>query len=255
MILFSKGRFHERPVELDPTQPAFRFGAGFFETICWNGTRPCHLELHLDRIFHSLRAHGYSYETVDFLPIIQKLAKANGLEGEFARVNIFYPAEEPEAHPVVLIAPYEHKPYKAYRLCLCADSHVSPLNAHKTTSYMFFNLAMRQARSRGFDDTALVDFDGQILESTTGAVVLEKGGELVEMDSPHRLDSTALKLAKRVLDIVPQKVFVDDLPSYRHAYILNSLVGMRPIVAIGEIAFVPNEERCTPVTELALEMG
>ena len=253
MIHFSKGRFHQGGVELDPTQPAFRFGAGFFETILWNGRKPCHLDLHLDRIFHSLRAHGFSYETVDFLPIIQKLVEANRLADEFARINIFYPAEEPEAHPVVLAAPYEAKPYKAYRLCMCADRHISPLNAHKTTSYMFFNLALKLARSRGFDDAALTDFDDALLESTTGALLLERGGELAEMDSPYRLESTTLKLARTVHDIAPKKVALDDLPSYRHAYLLNSLIGMRPVVAIGEIAFVPNEDRCAPVTELALE--
>lgn len=253
MIHYYKGRFSGKGVALDPSAPAFRYGAGFFETICYNGSRLCHLHHHLDRLLHSLRAYRISHETIDFETVIHEVLEQNGLEGQFARVNIFYPVEGTESHPVILAAPFAQKPYKAYRLCLCNDRHVSTLNAQKTTSYMFFHLAFKQARARGFDDAALLDFDNNLLECTTGAIVLKKDGDFCEMDTPYKLPSTALQLAGDVLDIIPGVVNMDDLPRYRHAYILNSLIGMRPIVAIGETAFVPDEEACRKVTELVLE--
>lgn len=253
MIHYHMGQYNREGVTLDPAAPAFRYGAGFFETLCYNGTKICHLHRHLDRLLHSLRAYRVEHETIDFQEVIHQVINRNGLEGEFARVNIFYPIEEPTAHPVILAAPFEQKPYKAYRLCICNDKHVSSLNAQKTTSYMFFHLALKQARARGFDDTALFDFENNMLEATTGAILLRKNGEYVELDSPYRLPSTALKLAGKELDIVSDVVHFDDLPKYRHAYLLNSLIGMRPIVAIGETAFVPDEESCRKVTELVLE--
>jgi len=253
MIHFYKGQYSREGVMLDPSAPAFRYGAGFFETLYYNGRKLCHLDNHLDRLLHSLRAYNISYETIDFEPIIHQVINRNGLEGQTARINIFYPIEEPEAHPVILAVPHEPKPYKAYRLCICNDHHVSTLNAQKTTSYMFFHLALKQAHARGFDDAALFDFNKNLLEATTGAIVLEKAGEFFEMDTPYRLPSTALNLASTVLDILPETVSLNDLPSYRHAYILNSVIGMRPVVAIGETAFVPDEEACRKVSELVLE--
>lgn len=253
MIHYFMGRYSRDDIPLAPSAPGFRYGAGFFETICYNGRKACHLDLHLDRLLHSLRAYNIPYESVDFTEVIHQVVHRNGLEGEFARVNIVYPVQEPEAHPVILAAPFERKPYKAYRLCLCDDHHVSTLNAQKSTSYMFFHLAWKQAKARGFDDAALFDFDNNLLECTTGAILLRKGRNFYEMDTPYKLPSTTLKLAKQVLDIAPAVVNHDAMEQYSHAYILNSLIGMRPIVAIGETAFVPDEDECRAVTDLVLE--
>ncbi|MBI9079399.1 MAG: aminotransferase class IV [Pseudodesulfovibrio sp.] len=253
MIHYFKNEYNREGLCLDPAAPAFRYGAGFFETIYYNGSRICHLDMHLDRLLGSLRAYQIDYETIDFEPIIRQIINRNGLEGQTARINIFYPIESDSAHPVVMATRHEPRPYKAYRLCICKDHHISSLNAQKTTSYMFFHLAMKKALSRGFDDAALTDFDNTLLETTTGAIVLEKNGDFFQMDSPYRLPSTALALAETVLEILPATITLDSLPTYRHAYILNSIIGMRPIVAIGETAFVPDEEACRTVTELVIE--
>jgi 4-amino-4-deoxychorismate lyase len=253
MIHYRKGEFTHLGVTLDPTAPAFRYGAGFFETIYYNGRKPCHLELHLDRLLHSLRAYQAEYDSVDFEAVIRQVLNRNGLEGSPARINIFYPMETPAAHPVIMAAPYEPKPYKAYRVCLCEDRHVSTLNAQKTTSYMFFHLALIRARARGFDDAALLDFGGNLLETTTGALLFRRNGKFYETDSPYRLASTSLKLAGTVVEIMPEVVPLASLDDFEHAYILNSLIGMRPVATLGETGFVPDEDACREVTELILE--
>lgn len=183
MIHYSHGRYTHEGVPLDPSAPAFRYGAGFFETVCYNGTQICHLNRHLDRLLYSMRLYNVAYETVDFIDVIHELLNRNGMSDQFARINIFYPIEESNAHPVVMAVPHEHSPYKSYRLCVCNDRHVSVLNAQKTTSYMFFYLAYQKALSQGFSDAALLDFDNNLLECTTGAILLERDGEYVEMDS------------------------------------------------------------------------
>jgi len=240
MIHYYKNEYSREGITLDPAAPAFRYGAGFFETIYYNGHKVCHLDTHLDRLLHALRAYKIEHETIDFKPIIDQILNRNGLEGETARINIFYPVETETSHPVVMAVRHEAKPYKAYRICICSDRHVSTLNAQKTTSYMFFHLAMKRALAKGFDDAALIDFDQNLLEATTGAIVLEKDGDFFQMDSPYRLPSTTLSLAENVLEILPASVTLEELPSYRHAYILNSIIGMRPVVSIGETAFVPD---------------
>jgi len=252
MIHYHNGGYSDEGIRQDPEAPAFRYGAGFFETLYYNGRDVCHLGRHLDRILSSLRDYGIPYVTVDFEQIIGQVLSRNGLVGQTARVNIFYPIESANASPVIMAAPYEAKPYKAYRLCICEDRHVSTLNGQKTTSYMFFHLALRRAKSRGFDDVALFDFGDNLLEAATGAIVLEKDGRFVFPDSQYRLRSTTLELAMEVLDILPARIPMHDLASYRHAYLLNSLIGMRPVVAIGETAFVPDDKACDKVSALVL---
>lgn len=253
MIHYANGTLGSGPVALDPASPGFRYGAGFFETIYFNGTQLCHLDTHLDRLLGSLRMHGIPYKGVDFEAVIHSVLAANSLDAAPARVNIVYPVGTDMAHPVILAAPYEPQPYKAYRLCICEERHVSTLNAHKTTSYMFFHLALRQARARGFDDAALFDFDNQLLESTTGALLFKKNGEYFQPLTRYKLPSTALALAGTVINILSKPISIDDLEQYRHAYILNSLAGMRPVVAIGETAFIPDEAACEAPTRLILE--
>nr|WP_321260025.1 aminotransferase class IV [uncultured Pseudodesulfovibrio sp.] len=253
MIHYYNNTYTLGTVSLDPSAPAFRYGAGFFETIYYNGRNICHLDQHLDRILYSLRSFGVKYETTDFEEVIEQVLNRNGLTGQTARVNIFYPMETNGASPVITAVAHDPKPYKAYRLCVCKDHHVSTLNAHKTTSYMFFHLAMQQAKARGFDDAALFDLEDNLLEATTGALVLKKEGSFVSVDSPYRLPSTALAIASQTLDIIPVRLPLDELHSFRHAYILNSIVGMRPVVAIGETAFVPDEDTCQDVMHAVLE--
>lgn len=253
MIHYYNNAYTLEPVALDPASPSFRYGVGFFETIYYNGMNVCHLELHLDRILHSLRYYGIQYESVDFEKVIDQVLNRNGLIGQTARINIVYSVVGETATPVITAIPHEPKPYKAYRLCICEDKHVSTLNGHKTTNYMFFHLAMKKARSRGFDDTALFDFEDNLLEATTGALVLQKESTFVTVDSPYRLPSTALSIASKQLDIMPVRLPLDELASFRHAYILNSVVGMRPVVAIGETAFIPDEDTCQDVMRVVLE--
>lgn len=252
MIHYHNNRYTLEPVQLDPACPAFRYGAGFFETIYYNGRDVCHLDLHLDRIFHALRAYGVEYETTDFKEVIAQILNRNGLTGQAARVNIVYPIETHKASPVVTAVAHDPKPYKAYRLCVCEDRHVSTLNGQKTTNYMFFHLAMKRAKSRGFDDAALFDLDDNLLESTTGALVFKKDNKYVTTDSPYRLASTALALAQKELGIIPVRIPMEELGSFRHAYILNSIIGMRPVVAMGETAFIPDDETCNRVMKVVL---
>jgi 4-amino-4-deoxychorismate lyase len=252
MIYYKDGGYEREGVRLNPAGAAFRFGAGLFETLYYNGRELCHLGRHLDRLLHGLRAYGLAYTTVDFSQVAGQVLNRNGLEGSPARVDIVYPVEDGVASPVVLAEPYEPKPYKAFRLCLCEDRHVSALNAHKTTNGMFAHLARRRAAACGFDDAALFDLDDNILEGATGALVFERQGHFVCVDSPYRLPSIALDLAGTVLDILPVRVTLDELPLFRHAYLLNSLIGMRPVVAVGETAFVPDDKACDRVTPLVL---
>ncbi|WP_316898058.1 aminotransferase class IV [Pseudodesulfovibrio indicus] len=252
MIHYQKGTYSQEGVRLGATSPALLHGAGFGEILYHNGRELCHLDLHLDRLLHALRSYGVPYETVDFHDVVTELLDRNGLRGQPARVDILYPLDSDTASPVVTARPHEPKPYKAYRLCLCEERHLSALAGHRTANGLFHHLARQLARSRGFDDAALFDMEDNLLEATRGALVFEKQGVFACVDSPYRQPSIALDIARRVLDILPLRIPQDELPGFRHAYILNSLIGMRPVVSLGETGFVPDTDTCNRVSEAVL---
>jgi len=254
MIHYSNRAYTLEGASFDPLDPAFGTGTGFSESIFYNGRQICHLERHLDRLLQSLRDYDIPYTAVNFDEVINQLLKRNGLVATTALIKIHYLLTKGAASPVITTEPMEYRPYKAYRLCVCDDRHISGLGSLRTSSTMFSHLALRRARSHGFDDVALFDLNNFLLESATGSLVLRKQGQFVCVNSPYRLNSVALNLAKNILDIVPVKISCQELESYHNAYICNSLIGMRPVVSIGEIAFIPDDESCSKVMSRILCM-
>lgn len=250
MIYYHQNRYREGVVPLNPTSPAFRFGTGFFETMLYNGRQVCHFDRHSARIHSSLDHFCIPYEPAPFEEIIPLLLEKNGFTGQTARVNIYYPVAGSLTTPVVTVAAYERREDRVYRLTYCPDHHISSLNAHKTMAYMFFNLAHARAIAEGYDDALLTDLDGRILETTTAALLFQKDGRFIEPATPHKLPSIALDLARETLDVETRPVSFEKLGTMDHAYALNSLVGMRPVISIGEVGFKTDEASCVEATEL-----
>lgn len=253
MIHYYKNKYRDGDICLSPTSPAFRFGTGFFETLLYNGRQVCHFDRHSARIHSSLDYFCIPYEPVSFEEIIPLLLEKNGLTGRTARVNIFYPVAGSTTTPLVTVAPYEWAQNKTYRLAYCPDQHISSLNNHKTMAYMFFNLAHARAIAEGYDDALLTDLNGRVLETTTAALLFRGGNRFIAPATAYKLPSIALDLVKEVLEVEEESVSFDKMADMNHAYVLNSLVGMRPVTSIGgEIDFEPDEDSCLKVTNLIL---
>lgn len=250
MIHYYRNRYRHGDVFLSPASPAFRFGTGFFETMLYNGKLVCHSDRHCARIHASLDHFCIPYEPAPFDEIFPLLLEKNGLTGQPARVNIFYPVAGSTTSPVVAAVPYERKPNRVYRLTYCPDHHVSSLNAHKTMAYMFFNLAHARAIAEGYDDALLTDLEGRVLETTTASLLFRKDGKFIEPSTPHKLPSISLDIARETLEVETMPVSFEKLGSMDHAYALNSLSGMRPVVGIGEVEFEPDEKTCRDVSEI-----
>ncbi|KAB1440819.1 aminotransferase class IV [Pseudodesulfovibrio senegalensis] len=248
MTHFYNNRYAKGGVPLETYSPAFRFGTGFFETLLYNGKRLMHCDRHVGRIHASLDHFCIPYESVPFEEVCFLLLEKNGLTGSPARVNIFYPVAGEVTRPVVTAAAYTPDPERTYRLNVCPDRHVSTLNVHKTMAYMFFNQAHAQAVAQGFDDALLLDFSDEVLETTTASLLFSKDGQLYETDTPYKLPSLALEIAREHLDIEPRPVALAELSVMDHAYALNSLVGMRPVRRIGHVEYALDEQSCGGVT-------
>ncbi|WP_415718467.1 aminotransferase class IV [Maridesulfovibrio sp.] len=254
MIYFRDGKFIEDAVSLDLAQPAFRTGFGFFETICWNGNKLCHLDLHLDRARMSLAQFGISEQVLDYETVINDVLSANDLENEFARVNIFFPVEEGRTVPLVCAVPFEYIPKRTWTLKPCPHVFLSPLMAHKSTNRMDYQNAWQDALADGFNDALLLDFDGNVLESSFASLMFRKGDSFYETQTAYKLPGTARTIAARNIEINELNINLAQIGCFDYVYALNSLGGMIPVTAVGSIEFEADFYFAEKVSAAVLEL-
>ncbi|ACS79164.1 aminotransferase class IV [Maridesulfovibrio salexigens] len=240
MIYFRNGELHENDVCLDLAQPAFRTGFGFFETICWNGSKACHLDLHLERARNSLAEFCVAEEPLDYEAAIEEVVNANGLLNEFARVNIFFPVETDHTQPIVCAVPFEYVPQRTWTIKPNPHIFLTPLMAHKSTNRMDYLNAWKTAQADGFDDALLQDFEGNVLESSFASLLFKAGDTFIEPKTDFKLPGTACIVASRHIEIDSAVINVAQIDGFDHVYALNSLGGMIPVTAIGCIEFEPD---------------
>lgn len=180
MKVYLNGEFLEKEtVLISPFNSAFLFGEGIFETLrSYNGT-PFRLSDHLERMNNSLRV--LDFKILDENKIIQavsELLKMNQLSS--ARIRITVSKNIDANEQIVLIEASEYQPtFPEYaNVMISSDklAHGDKLRIHKSTNYFINNLAYRDAKSRGFNETIFVDNENHILEGTRTNVFLAKDG-------------------------------------------------------------------------------
>ncbi|OBQ54852.1 aminotransferase class IV [Halodesulfovibrio spirochaetisodalis] len=250
MTYYKSGEYHTDGVTQNIAAPSFRFGAGVFETILFNGKNLCFFNQHLYRMESSLEKLGFVVPQIDYAELAMEVVQRNGLMGQTARVNIFSLIEENDmVDPVITAAPYTPQPDKLYRLCTVTDGVQHPLLGHKTMNYMYNWLQRRSAIEKGYDDAVLLSRDNHITETTTAALLFGDGERFCVPGGKLRLPSIALEAARSILPIYDCSVRSYSVSNFRYAYVLNSLIGMRPVTAINGTMFMPDEHSCKAVTE------
>lgn len=253
MIYYRKGKLCREEVGLDLSQPAFRTGYGFFETLCWNGRIVCHLDLHLKRARKSLDEFGIIEEAVDYHEAISEVITANKLSDRFGRVNIFFPVEQGRTFPVICAVPFDYITMREWRLYQSKDVFLTSLMQHKSMNRMAYLNAWREATDKGFDDALLTDFDGNVLESSFASLLFRKGSAFFEPQTDYKLPGTAQEIASNHISIEPAVINIADVGEFEHVYALNSLGGMIPVTAIGNVEFEADHELSVDMSEKILE--
>ena len=250
MIYYRAGKYHEDGVTQDIAAPSFRFGAGLFETILYNKKNLCLINQHIDRMENSLEDLGFIGPQLDYAELAMETVERNGLAGQVARVNIFcLMADDNSVDPVIAAAPYSPQENKHYRICTVTDGVQHPLLGHKTMNYMYNWLQRRSAIEKGYDDAVLLSRDNYVTETTTAALLFGDGKRFCVPGGKSRLPSVSLEAAKTILPVYDCSVRSYTVGSFQHAYVLNSLIGMRPVTAINGTMFLPDDHSCKAVTE------
>lgn len=255
MIYYRNGQFVDGTVEMDLSQPGFRTGYGFFETLAWNGSKACHLNLHLKRARASLNEFNVIEESLDYEKIISEVIDANALAGSFARVNIFFPVEKGKTVPIVTAVSFEHDPERVWSLRVAKDVFLTGLMRHKTMNRMDYLNAWQTAHDFGFDDALLLDFEGRVLEASVASLLFKKGDRYIEPQTDYKLPGTSQEIAAQYLKIESKPVLVESVHEFDYVFALNTLGGMIPVSAIGDIVFDTEREIARRITNYILELG
>lgn len=229
-----------------------------FETLLYNGRDICLLKIHVMRLKNSVAELGFSIEDTDYRGAIERVVQANGLQNAPARINIFCPVDAPPSpagmaetplRPIITAMPYTQNLQRTFRLCLASTPAQHPWFAHKSMNYMFHWHEHRRAVKKGYDDAILFQ-QGHILhETTTAALLFSDGKSFCVPLGGDKLPSLALETARTVIPIRECTVRAHTISHFSHVYVLNSLMGMRPVVEAMHHSFEPDETTCNLVTE------
>ena len=119
-----------------------------------------------------------------------------------------------------------------------------PWDAKAAGNYMINTLSKHSAEEKGFNDSMMLDHQGNIAEAT-GANVFFINEEQTEIYTPIA-DSflngikrrTIIEIAKSInIKVIEKKIKLEDLPSFKGSFLTGSAAEVTPVSQIGEYHF------------------
>ena len=181
MKIFFNGEYREAQAPLVKVfDRGFCFGDGVFTTIKVEGATPWFLKHHLDRLRSSCRFLGIVFKDPGFSEVIATVLKKNRLKDGRIKImmsrgcdfdNRIYNYRAASATTAVLAFPLGAHPPKPVRLTIAPERRgEEALYHHKTISYLQNLLHKTHARKKGFDDELILNWQREILETSTANV-------------------------------------------------------------------------------------
>jgi 4-amino-4-deoxychorismate lyase len=246
MIYFYNGEYRDEYLAAGVDSLIFTAGAGFSESILYNGHTLAHLEAHIDRLIASLEHYAIPHAKIPFQETAMELLRRENLLTRTAEVVVIYPIFDliSRANPVVYAKPCAWVSDRVYELAVYPHQQLGHLAAHRSANGLHRALAKRFAHAADQDDSVLTDFEGRVLETTDHALVFASGKRFVTPRSRYIRGSLALERAGSVLAVREQEIYLRDIGGYDHAYVVGALIGMKPVSRIGDFEFTPDFEAC-----------
>jgi len=243
----------------------FQRGYGCFEAMRVYGGTPFRLGDHLDRLDRSAKHLRIELPHMSELGAWCTAVAVQGRSVGGGVLRVYVTGGTDPKHPgtdnriIVFLEPLPHIP-ASVRLDVLdapwhADGRSSELTGAKTLSYGPNLAATITARSRGFDDAALVGDGDVVLEGPTFSLGWVSGGQLCTpaLDS-HILASitreATIEVAGRLGVPVKEERFLrSDLLAADEVFVMSTVREVLPVVAVGERTVEPG-----PITR-ALRSG
>ena len=219
----------------------YQFGLGVFETINLTGGRLVMLDRHLDRLRRGARALDIDAPDDDTLRahIAEHLDAAELPDGRSFAVKLMVSS----ANVIVTHRPNPYADWaqdRGLRLgwCRAWRNECSPLTAHKTLNQGDNILESRSARRLGFDSAVYLNTRGDICETTNANLFFERDGRLYTPDERCGLLPGTVRAWLCERYEAEQGTFrQDSLDSWDEVFATNALMGVRPVVELGDAGY------------------
>jgi len=245
MVYFDGKFIPEKEALISINAPGFLSGFGIFETMRYiSGKKIVYFRQHIARLKESCRVikMPFPYSHLAIERNIARLVKLNSLDDANLRITVY----RAEILSSTVITAKKYQPYSArvYRrgfsaaICPFKDTESSFLRRLKTTNRIFFELALQEARQRGFDEAVILNSRGNIAEGSRTNIFFIKEQEIF---TPA--------LSGGCLDGITRKAVIDssracgfstyegnftlkDLQDADEAFLTNSLIGVMPLTRL-----------------------
>lgn len=252
MIVWLNGAL--APVEearIDPRDRGFLLGDGLFETLPAVAGRLFHLADHRDRMARGADLLGLPAppDQSELEDAALTVLAANGLAHDHAALRITYTRgpgprglllpEEPAT--TLLISAASARPTTAPATAIVSAqrrNHLSPTTRVKCLGYLDNILARREAERAGADDGLMTNGDGNLACASAANLFAVEDGVLLTPAVDHgalpgvtRNVILALAAANGI-EALETAVTPERLGAAAEAFLTNSLIGVRPLVAV-----------------------
>ncbi len=250
-IVFLNGQFIPREAALIPIDDrGFLFGHGVFTTIKVSQGRVQNLEAHLSRLKDHARALKIVPPIISFDLLGQLIQLNHAFEGDWKLKIIFTAGPSklnkmdflPHANFLMTLEKYGGPPHES-RLTLFPHAITGPVAQLKSLSYLSRLCVADYASTNGFDDALVLSPEGWILESAYANIFWKMNSTLFTPDSilPY-LKGITIKVVERAaqllgLDWRQVKIFPSDIPQHAQIYLVNSMMGILPVVCCADRLF------------------
>jgi branched-subunit amino acid aminotransferase/4-amino-4-deoxychorismate lyase len=226
-------------------------GYGHFTSMQVRGHRVRGLDLHLERLRRDSRElFGRAVDGDRVLGYLRQAA--DGLPGDLSvQVNLFSRDEQAveagqAVDPDVLVraGPPAQAETAPVRVRTAEHERVLPEVKHVATLGLVYH--WRQASRDGFDDVLFVDRGGFVSEGSIWNLCLFDGTEIVWPAAPAlrgiTMQLVQAGLARAGVASATRPVHRDDLPRFRSAVLMNSIVPGRPVASIDGVGLAEDSE-------------
>src|ERR1035437_3014191 len=218
---------------------------------------------HTNRLINSGRILGFeipfSADQTD--ATFKQTLAANGLTDAYVRPiawrgteQLAVSAQLTKIHLAIAVWPgpsyFGAKRMKGIRLGMAEWQRPSPKTAPTASKaaglYMIGTLSKHKAEAEGFDDALMLDYRGQVAESTGANIFLVRDGALHTPTPGCFLDGitrrTVMSLAKhRQMPLVERPIMAEELSSFSEVFLAGTAAEVTPVRQIGAFSYTPGQ--------------
>jgi len=239
---------------------AMHYASSVFEGARAYGGVVYALHEHSERLLASAKMMGFPLPfTADALDAaVMATLKANGLTNAYVRPVAWRGSEQmgvsaQATKPHVAVVCWEWGAYfgeealkKGLRLNIAKwrrpAPYTAPTKAKAAGLYMICTLSKHDAEAAGYNDALMLDWRGQVAESTGANVFFVKGDTLHTPTPDCFLDGitrrSVMRLAeRRGLKVVERAIWPEELEGFEQAFLTGSAAEVTPLAEIGPWRF------------------